>query len=564
MSKKLISLFLIVSSICLLFFIKGAKDIYSVEIKKMNERKSDNRILIAHTEIFDKLERTQVVFNHGKHSKAFQKEGCKTCHPVTEEGYLFFEYPFKIIQKNKESIMNSFHEKCIQCHQKMIRENKKAGPIICGDCHKKEFESVVAKYPVFEFDFSYHGKHVKKLKEDCSLCHHIYNEELVYEKGTEQSCYYCHDDQKKRGPSLIEETRLTVKKGLSIRKVSHTRCLNCHVDYSKKGLKAGPLSCSKCHTGKYRTVAELSTINRPDRDQPEKPFINIEEAKMKGVLFDHKFHEKNSRTCRSCHHETLKACKDCHGLIGSPDGKEINTSGAFHDVFSEIGCAGCHRVKKSEKDCAGCHHHLLDVDLQAKGPKKAVCSVCHGGKREGRGPVQPISVSELFTKKIPEKVTIKLLEKEYEESAFPHRKMIKKLVEISNESKMATYFHRNMQTICEGCHHQSRAEAEGKKNTPPFCKNCHSLTFYSQNLNKPRLLAVYHRQCMGCHEKMNVKAKGCTDCHKEKAVQPASILSKTTNPPHPPFTKGGRERIFRRIGCISWSKSFIQQRAMNT
>lgn len=429
---------------------------YSGEEQSTAEGKKDNELMIAHAEVFGKLERPPVVFNHRLHADKYRKEGCKTCHPATTEGDLIFEFPFKIIAKNKESMLNFFHEKCIQCHQKMIRENKKAGPIICGDCHKKEFESVVTKYPVFEFDFAYHEKHVKNLKDDCSLCHHIYNEELVYEKGTEESCYYCHHDQKKRGPSLIEETRLTEKKGLSIRKVSHSRCLNCHVDYSKKGLKAGPLSCSKCHTGKYRTVAALSNVKRPDRDQPEKPFINIEEAKMKGVLFDHKFHEKNSRTCRSCHHETLKACKDCHGLIGSPDGKGINIASAYHDVFSEIGCAGCHKTKKSEKDCAGCHHHLLDMDLQAKGPKKAVCGVCHSGKKEERSVVPPISVSELSTEKVPEKVTIKILEKEYEESTFPHRKMIKKLIEISNESKMATYFHRNMQTICEGCHHQSR------------------------------------------------------------------------------------------------------------
>ena len=517
---------------------------YSGEEQSTAEEKKDNELMIAHAEVFGKLERPPVVFNHRLHADKYRKEGCKTCHPQNEEGNFVFDFKDKIFSQ-RESLMDLYHDKCIDCHTRLIKAYKKAGPVKCGSCHRKEPPLAAIIYPLCEFDFYLHDKHVKKLDKDCSYCHHIYDEDeedeelrLVYEEGTEQSCYYCHDQQKKRGPTLAVETRLTDKKGLSIRKVSHFRCLNCHLDYNRRSLKAGPLTCLKCHTGKYKTVTELAKVARPNRDQPEKPFINIEEAKMKGVLFDHKFHEKNSRTCRSCHHETLKACKDCHGLIGSPDGKEINTSGAFHDVFSEIGCAGCHRVKKSEKDCAGCHHHLLDVDLQAKGPKKAVCSVCHSGKREGRGPVQPISVSELFTKKIPEKVTIKLLEKEYEESTFPHRKMIKKLVEISNENKMATYFHRNMQTLCEGCHHQSRAEAEGKKNTPPFCKNCHSLTFDSQNLNKPRLLAVYHRQCMGCHEKMNVKAKGCTDCHKEKAVQPASILSKTTNPPIPPLPYG--------------------------
>ncbi len=568
MSRKLFSLLFIVTIICLMFLIKGVQ-VYSVEDKERTKNKPDNKIVIAHTEIFGKLERPQVVFNHGLHSNTFKKEGCDTCHLVTEEKNLIFEYlPQRVAKvittqsRDKKSVMNSYHEKCINCHKKRINEGEKAGPVICGDCHVKELESVRIKYPIFEFDFYYHEKHVKNLKKDCSLCHHIYDkedEELVCEEGTEQSCYYCHEDNPspiplpqgegargrvKRGPSLAVETRITDKKGLSVRKVAHSRCLNCHIDYNKKGLKAGPFVCSKCHTGKFRTVAELAKITRPDRDQPEKPFINIEDGRMKGILFDHRFHERNAKTCRACHHETLNACKKCHALIGSPEGKGINIAGAYHDVFSEIGCAGCHKIRKSEKNCAGCHYHLLEMDLQAKGSKKTICALCHSGKREYLIPSQSISVSELYAKKVPEKVTIKILEKEYEPTIFPHLKIIKKLVGISNESKMATYFHRDIQTICEGCHHHRRIDAEVKKNTPPFCRNCHTISFDPQNLNRPRLLAVYHRQCMGCHERMNLKPRGCIDCHKRKVDNPTGILSKSTN--------------IRRIECIYLTKFLIQ------
>ena len=535
MRKKLLSLFFVVASLCLIFLIKGVQ-VYSVENKMINESKLENMITLAHTEIFGKLERPQVVFNHGLHSDTFKKEGCNTCHPVTKDENLIFEFPKKVAGvvatrfRDKISVMNSYHEGCIDCHKKRIQEKKKAGPITCGDCHVKELESVTIKYPVFEFDFFYHKEHVKKLKNDCSLCHHTYDKEdkeLVYEKGTEQSCYYCHDYKKKKGPLLSAETKITKEKSLAIKKVSHSRCLNCHRDYNNKGLKAGPFVCSKCHTGEYRTVAELAKITRPDREQPAKPFLTIKNGKMKGVLFDHKFHETNNKTCRVCHHETLYDCKKCHSLTGSPDGKWVNTAGAYHDIFSEKSCTGCHKIKKSEKDCAGCHHHLLGIDLQAMGPKKTICQLCHSRKREGAATIRPISVSELYAEKVPKKVTIKILEREYEPATFPHLDIIKKLVKISNESKMATYFHRNIQIICEGCHHQSRVEAEAKKNTPPLCRNCHSINFDPQNLNRPRLLAVYHRQCLGCHEKMNLKATGCTDCHKEKTVPPTDIFSKT-------------------------------------
>jgi hypothetical protein len=245
---------------------------------------------------------------------------------------------------------------------------------------------------------------------------------------------------------------------------------------------------------------------------------------MKGVLFDHAYHERNSRTCRECHHETLNACKKCHGLTGGPEGNWINVAGAYHDVLSDISCAGCHKVKKSEKNCRGCHHHLLDIDLQSKGPRKSVCAVCHNGQKEGTVTVKPLAITALATERVPEKVTIKILEKEYEPSEFPHRKIVRKLVEISNGSKMATYFHRNIQTVCGGCHHQSQKEAESESGKPPYCRNCHSITFDTRNINRPRLLAAYHRQCLGCHEKMGLKQTGCKDCHKEKSAVPKDIL----------------------------------------
>ncbi len=122
---------------------------------------------------------------------------------------------------------------------------------------------------------------------------------------------------------------------------------------------------------------------------------------------------------------------------------------------------------------------------------------------------------------------MKILEQQYEPSTFPHLKIVRKLVEISNDSKVGASFHRNLQTICNGCHHKSNDEAEVKKAAPPYCRNCHSITFDAKNMNRPRLLAVYHRQCMGCHAKMGIKAMGCTDCHKQKAVRPKDLLSET-------------------------------------
>jgi hypothetical protein len=530
MRRNIAILSLIISAIGLFFFAGWSRDSYSSEKKAETAGKPGSKLVIAHAEIFGKLERPSVLFDHGKHTEVYKKEGCKTCHPRDGEENLLFAYPFKIIGKDKKAFMNAYHEKCIVCHQKSIAEKKKAGPVICGECHVKKSEQRKSAFPVVVFDFAFHDQHVRKFNNKCDPCHHSYDEEdkeLVYEQGTEQSCSYCHDEKKQRGPSLAAERGAIEKKGLTMRSVSHAQCVNCHLFYTDRGLKAGPLECAKCHTGKYKSVRELADIRRPDRDQPKRSFITIEDGKMKGVPFNHEFHQKNTGTCRACHHETLNACKKCHGLTGRPEGKWINVADAYHDVQSGMGCAGCHKTRKSGKDCAGCHHHLLDVDLQSKGPQKSICSVCHNGKKEGDVTAKSIAPAVLDTEKVPENVTIKILEREYEPSEFPHRKIIQKLIIASNESKLATYFHRNMQTICDGCHHQSRADAEVQKGKPPYCRNCHSITFDSRNINRPRLLAAYHRQCLGCHQKMGLKQTGCKDCHKEKTVRPKDILSGT-------------------------------------
>ena len=549
---------LLVLSISLLFFIfNGLHGVYSTEgpvapkeVKPTKEIKPENKIGIAHTEIFGKLERPQVIFDHQKHVQTLKKEqqGCDVCHPLDEWKDFIFDFPKEVKRKDKESVMNAYHDECIGCHKKRYKEDKeKTGPVTCGDCHKEGNKSITVKYPVFEFDFYVHDTHVKKLREklgkdDCSLCHHTYdikeedeNLALVYEKGTEESCYYCHDLEKKRGPELTVINRVAAKKGLDIQRASHTQCLNCHLKYEKeleikkekkKDEKAGPTECVKCHTGKYRTIAELEKVPRPDRGQKETALINIQNAKMKSVALDHKFHEKNQKTCRGCHHETLNPplCKGCHTLGGSFEGLWVNLANAYHDPLSETSCAGCHNLKKAEKNCAGCHGLLPVMDIQTRGPRKDTCDICHTGKKELPA-VKPLSVAGLDREKVKKEVTIKVLEREYEPAKFPHMKIIEGFVKISNDSKLGSYFHMRLQTICDGCHHQSRADAEVEKDSPPYCRNCHGMTFDRQNRNKPKLIAAYHGQCMGCHNHMKLeKARKCEECHKKKAVSPAYPL----------------------------------------
>ena len=540
-------LFLIIGVIYIILIAAGLGMVYTagepVPAKELTIVKPDNKVSIAHAEVFGKLERPQVIFDHKKHEEAAKNEGCSACHPVNEKQKLLFDFPKKVSGKGKKAVMNAYHDECIGCHKQKKIEHKKSGPVICADCHLDKYAAMKPiSYPVVEFDFSYHDKHVKKLKETlgkdtCRQCHHTYNMEekkLIYKDKTEESCYYCHDLDKKRGPEVAAIVKVAAEKGLSIRRSSHQQCLNCHLEYrKKKGEKeAGPTECMKCHTGKYKTAAELEKIPRPERDQKEKSYIYVENAKLKGVSFNHQSHQKYSRTCRACHHETLKACKECHSLTGKPEGRNVNIAKAYHDMFSEHSCTGCHNKQTAKKECAGCHHHIVAVDLETMSPRKDTCAMCHTGKEPLKMPA-PFSTSGLGLEKKKE-VTVKALEKEYEPAKFPHLDIVNKLAKISNDSRLATYFHRNIQTLCEGCHHRSPMAAEAEKNTPPYCRNCHMIAYDKEDLNAVRLLTAYHNQCMGCHDAMKIK-KGnstqfveggrCAACHKKKTGGPTEITA---------------------------------------
>jgi hypothetical protein len=467
-------------------------------------------LVISDVEPLKKLQEPLVKFYHGKHVAALEKEGCVACHPQDEKSRFEFHYPKVRNVKNKRSLMNAYHSSCIGCHNERAQKKEKAGPIACGECHVPRDEGQWIK-PV-EFDYYLHYEHEKANEKKCELCHHIYDEaakKLVYKKETESSCRDCHrqkDEEKRR----------------SFRKVAHSDCINCHLQKAKEGKKAGPSACEKCHLElKEHTIKEMAEIPRPDRKQPKKVLIKTDGVTMKEVFFDHSNHEMNSRTCRTCHHETLNACKKCHTLKGSADGKGITLEEAYHKVSSSWSCNGCHKVQQAEQSCGGCH---LLMERTSSMDKKA-CVVCHTGPIAERQCKSMLSAAETFMPDTIEQVIkISALEREYEASQFPHLKIVKKLTDISNKNKLSLCFHRNAATMCLGCHHYSSMEPKGKS---PRCGSCHKEGFDLQDLSRPRLLAAYHLECLGCHEKMNLKQE-CADCHAEKPKNTAERKNMTT------------------------------------
>ncbi|MFH1438650.1 MAG: cytochrome c3 family protein, partial [Pseudomonadota bacterium] len=115
---------------------------------------------------------------------------------------------------------------------------------------------------------------------------------------------------------------------------------------------------------------------------------------------------------------------------------------------------------------------------------------------------------------IPKDIMIGTIEKEYEPSKFPHRKIISALMKNIIESRLAKYFHGSEDTACYACHHHN---PEGKK--PIACSSCHGRTSGDDGIRSgmPGLKSAYHLQCIGCHKAMGIeKLSDCEACHKKK------------------------------------------------
>jgi hypothetical protein len=470
---------------------------------------------------FGNLERPAVTYLHEKHTQALAKKNkdCATCH-LPEKKYMSTKFK-RLKDESKKAVMDIYHDNCTACHRQTADAGEKAGPAVCTGCHQER--EVASSWKEIGLDKSLHARHVKAQENKCEVCHHQFDpvaKKLVYVKGKEDDCRYCHLSQ-------------TVDNVISLRLTAHTQCIDCHRKRLAESKDAGPAFCGGCHdAGLQAKIQKLKDIPRLMRGQPDVTIIQAVKSggekveastRMSVVAFNHIGHETYSSTCRACHHASMEACGKCHTLQGSKEGKFVNLQTAMHRLNVQASCMGCHDGFQADKRCAGCHASMPRRDP----PDLAGCVSCHMPKPaaatpqtepkvmaamllEARKPVTATYTDE----DIPETVEIKVLSKQYEPAKLPHRKIVHTLSKNIKDSKLAGYFHRDPGTICQGCHHNSPI---AKK--PPACASCHGQPFDGRNLFKPGLQAAYHLQCMECHQDMGIEkpvATNCTGCHKEK------------------------------------------------
>ncbi|MDX1779543.1 MAG: cytochrome c3 family protein, partial [Thermodesulfobacteriota bacterium] len=170
-----------------------------------------------------------------------------------------------------------------------------------------------------------------------------------------------------------------------------------------------------------------------------------------------------------------------------------------------------HETEKQKADCAGCHH------LMETGLVESACDTCHTGSLESLDAERKLPPAEdLLPEDIEDELEITILEDEYKASKFPHKQIIKRLTDISNENTLASYFHVEETAVCAGCHHLETIE---KKQMVAQCSTCHTVRKEPER-ETPTLLGAYHQQCLGCHKHMGgteeEMPQDCAGCHEEK------------------------------------------------
>ena len=102
-------------------------------------------ITLESTDVFVKKQRPAVMFKHELHYDAYPD--CVECHHIYEyndgkkeniwsgEEQTCSECHKQKREDKKLPLMNAFHEKCTGCHRQLAKENQKAGPVTCGECH---------------------------------------------------------------------------------------------------------------------------------------------------------------------------------------------------------------------------------------------------------------------------------------------------------------------------------------------------------------------------------------------------------------------------------------------
>ena len=111
-------------------------------------RAQPDKIVLDNSKVLDGKTRPAVMLPHNRHVEAGLS--CKDCHHIYQDGKNILDES-KLEEGNKDircfachgrksrpNLEQAFHNQCIGCHRKVLKEKKKTGPQYCGECHVRK------------------------------------------------------------------------------------------------------------------------------------------------------------------------------------------------------------------------------------------------------------------------------------------------------------------------------------------------------------------------------------------------------------------------------------------
>ena len=103
---------------------------------------SQEDMVVVDNDVFENPQRPPAVFEHEAHNEAAEIEECNLCHHIYEDGKLVEDESSEDQrcsdchgledEGSQPGLMKAYHLNCKGCHQE-----KKMGPVMCGECHVK-------------------------------------------------------------------------------------------------------------------------------------------------------------------------------------------------------------------------------------------------------------------------------------------------------------------------------------------------------------------------------------------------------------------------------------------
>ena len=355
----------------------------------------------------------------------YDKSARKTVYTKGEEGSCRYCHKEEKTEE-ASSIRSASHDACVNCHQTLVSQLKKAGPTDCAGCHSAEAQAAievvtsvprmkrnqpdVALLAAWMTDQAMDAKKVTKQMDPVPFNHEIH-------ERANATCQSCHHETLKRCSECHTETGNQDGGHVQLAQAMHSNtssqsCIGCHREAQKDkdcaGCHAGmpdktfvDENCSQCHrvdrsvlgpwpmskTEKTEIATEVlktsagTSMKLSDDQVPEKVVIDILMDQYEGAQFPHRqvfrgiesrigdngmagyFHDKQTTLCMGCHHNSP-------ATLQPPK------------------CASCHgEVSKGLQDgrpglmgayhgqCIKCHQ-----EMGIKEPAATDCGRCHKEK----------------------------------------------------------------------------------------------------------------------------------------------------------------------------------------